>query len=76
MPHKAQQNPWIFDVRVRERNLKAGLLTEKEVEKRLAALPDLADQTESFGASQPALQAPAELDDEDDGDDGSDGAQG
>jgi hypothetical protein len=68
MTQKAPQNPWIHDVRVRERNLKSGLLTEKDVEKHLAALPDLADQAEPFATAQPALEAPEDaMDDEDDG---------
>lgn len=78
-------NPWTFDVRVRERNLKAGTITEKDVEKYVAGLPDLADQSEPFGTSQPALAQPvavaapsAELgNDEDEGEDEdeSDGAE-
>ena len=67
-------NPWTFDVRVRERNLKAGSLTEKDVEKYLSQLPDSADQAEAFGTAQPALEQPeladegndADLDDEGD----------
>ena len=51
-------NPWTFDVRVRERNLKAGTVTEKDVEKYIGGLPDLADQSEPFGTSQPALAQP------------------
>ncbi len=51
-------NPWTFDVRVRERNLKAGTVTDKDVEKYVAGLPDLADQSEGFAASQPALAPP------------------
>jgi hypothetical protein len=71
-------NPWTFDVRVRERNLKAGTITDKDVDKYVAGLPDLADQSEPFGTSQPALaQPPAAAvvehdsveDDEDDEDD-------
>jgi hypothetical protein len=69
-------NPWTFDVRVRERNLKAGTITDKDVDKYVAGLPDLADQSESFGTSQPALaQPPAAIvedlgsDDEDDDED-------
>ena len=58
-------NPWTFDVRVRERNLKAGNLTEKEVEKYLSGLPDSADQAEPFATAQPALEQP-EIDDIDD----------
>jgi hypothetical protein len=72
-------NPWTFDVRVRERNLKAGTVTDKDVDKYIAGLPDLADQSEPFGTSQPALAQPpaaavvehdsADLDDSDDEDD-------
>lgn len=51
-------NPWTFDVRVRERNLKAGSLQDKDVEKYLSALPDLADHAEPFGIAQPALELP------------------
>lgn len=60
MTQKTNQNPWTMDVRVRERNLKSGALTDKDLEKYLASLPDLADQAEAFGTSQPALaqQAP------------------
>jgi len=68
-------NPWTFDVRVRERNLKAGTITDKDVEKYVGGLPDLADQSEAFGTSQPALLQPPQAepvdlgDDEDDEDD-------
>jgi hypothetical protein len=55
MTQKTNQNPWTMDVRVRERNLKSGALTDKDLEKFLVALPDVADQAESFGISQPAL---------------------
>ena len=51
-------NPWTFDVRVRERNLKAGTVTDKDVDKYIAGLPDLADHSESFATSQPALAPP------------------
>ena len=51
-------NPWTFDVRVRERNLKAGTITDKDVEKYVGGLPDLADHSESFAISQPALAPP------------------
>src|SRR3954453_4409508 len=66
-------NPWTFDVRVRERNLKAGTITDKDVEKYVGGLPDLADQSEPFGTSQPALAQPlapeaADSDDEEDED--------
>ena len=61
-------NPWTFDVRVRERNLKAGSLSDKDVEKYLSQLPDLGDQAEAFATAQPALEQP-EIDDIDEGDD-------
>ncbi len=79
-------NPWTFDVRVRDRNLKAGTVTDKDVEKYLGGLPDLADQSEAFAISQPALLQPVvetvhaadtsadEGDDDDDDDDDDDGA--
>ena len=78
-------NPWTFDVRVRDRNLKAGTVTDKDVEKYLVGLPDLADQSESCATSQPALLQPVveasagldsgadEGDDEDEDDDDDDG---
>ena len=59
-------NPWTFDVRVRERNLKAGSLTEKDVEKYLSQLPDVAEQAEAFGTAQPALEQPEVADEGDD----------
>jgi hypothetical protein len=71
-------NPWTFDVRVRERNLKSGAITEKDVEKYVGTLPDLADQAEPFATSQPAL-APREAaepayEGDDEGDDEVDGS--
>jgi hypothetical protein len=58
MTQKTNQSPWTFDVRVRERNLRGGSLTEKDLEKHLAGLPDLADQAEPFATAQPALAQP------------------
>ena len=55
MTQKTSQNPWSLDVRVRERNLKSGMLTEKDLDKHLAGLPDVADQAEPFSIGQPAL---------------------
>jgi hypothetical protein len=48
-------NSWDWDIRVRERNLKHGVLTEKDIEKQKGQLPDLADQAEPIGMPQPAL---------------------
>jgi hypothetical protein len=81
MTQKTNQNPWTMDVRVRERNLKSGSLTDKDVEKYLGGLPDVGDQAESFGTAQPALAQPVHaqpsvgvvddggVDDDDDDDD-------
>ena len=48
-------NAWEWDVRVRERNLRKGTLEEKDVEKHLAALPDVAEQAEPLPYPQPAI---------------------
>ena len=61
-------------MRVRERNLRNGSVTEKDIEKYVSSLPDLAEQAEPFGTSQPALAQPpapavAEPMDDDDEDD-------
>jgi hypothetical protein len=48
-------NPWDWDVRVRERNIRKGTFEEKDVEKHLAGLPDVADQADGVVAPQPAL---------------------
>lgn len=58
MTQKTIDNPWTLDVRVRERNLESGALTDKDLEKHLASLPDLADQAEPFALAQPALAQP------------------
>lgn len=72
MTTKTSSNPWTLDVRTRERNLKAGTLTEKDLEKHLAQLPDLDGQFDSFSTPQPALAQPAVVapvvDDSDDSD--------
>ncbi len=48
-------NSWDWDVRVRERNLKKALIDDKEVERHMSQLPDVADQAEPIGFPQPAL---------------------
>ena len=75
MTQKAPQNLWLMDVRVRERNLKSGAVTDKDVDKYLAALPDLEGDSEAFGVPSPALSGGTPGitdDDDDDGDDGDD----
>lgn len=58
-------NPWDLDIRVRERNLKNGTLSEKDVDKMMSQLTDLAEATEPVGTAQPALSH-GDADDEDD----------
>jgi|HubBroStandDraft_2_1064218.scaffolds.fasta_scaffold1609186_2 hypothetical protein len=48
-------NSWDWDVRVRERNLRRGIIDEKEVERQLGLLADLSEQVESVNYPQPAL---------------------
>jgi len=36
----------LFDKRIRERHVKAGLIVESDVQKQLEALPDLTEQAE------------------------------
>jgi hypothetical protein len=47
--------PADFDVRVRERNLKKGMIDEKAVDAYIAQLPDVADAVEYISVPQPAL---------------------
>ncbi len=62
-------NPWDLDIRVRERNLKNGTLTEKDVEKMMTQLPDMADVVDPVSTAQPALAQgdAAEENDDDEG---------
>ncbi len=39
-------SPWVWDLRVRERNTRQGTVTDKDTEKFLKELPDLAEQLE------------------------------
>ena len=48
-------NAWEWDVRVRERNLKRGVIGDKDLEKHVRELPDRADEAEPVGVPQPAL---------------------
>lgn len=71
-------NPWLTDVRVRDRNIKKGLLDPKELEKYLHALTDVADRSDLVSEPQPALagvpeaEVEAEVDDDEDDDDTAD----
>ncbi len=48
-------NAWEWDIRVRERNVRKGILDDKDIEKHLTQLPDVGDQAESIAIPQPAL---------------------
>jgi len=48
-------NSWDWDIRVRERNLKNGILTEKDVDQQRAKLVDLVEQTDPVTEGQPAV---------------------
>jgi hypothetical protein len=48
-------NSWDWDIRVRERMINNGTLNDKEIEKHVAALPDLADHVDPVSVSQPAI---------------------
>jgi len=48
-------NSWDWDIRVRERMLKNGTLTDKDVEKHVTSLVDLADQADPVSMTQPAI---------------------
>jgi hypothetical protein len=51
----SQKSPWDLDVRVRERNLRKGVLDEKDVEKYLKELPDVAANADNVSVAQPAV---------------------
>jgi hypothetical protein len=53
-----QKTPWDLDVRVRERNLRKGVLDEKEIDKYLKELPDSAANAENVVIPQPAVSSP------------------
>ena len=48
-------NPWEWDIRVRERNVRKGVFDDKDIEKHLSGLPDMSEQAENVGIVQPAL---------------------
>ena len=50
-----QKTPWDLDVRVRERNIRKGVLDEKDIEKYLKDLPDQSANAENVTLPQPAV---------------------
>lgn len=55
MSKKEVIQSWDWDVRVRERNIKRGLLDADIIEKQMAKLADNAEQSEAVTLAQPAL---------------------
>jgi len=53
------KTPWDLDVRVRERNLKKGVLEDKEIQTYLKELPDLSAHAEIVTLPQPAISGSA-----------------
>jgi len=51
----SQKTPWDLDVRVRERNIRKGVLDDKDVEKHLKELVDVAANAENVTIPQPAV---------------------
>lgn len=58
-------NSWDWDIRVRERNLKQGILTDKDVEKQRGGLPDMVEHSEAVSIAQPAVGTGVDADDDD-----------
>ena len=56
-------NPWLFDLRLRERNVLSGALDAKELARHLGALVDLEAETDTFGWAQPAIGDGMDADD-------------
>jgi nitrogen regulatory protein PII-like uncharacterized protein len=67
---KNATNPMLFDRRVVERNIKKGLITREDYEKRLAALEDVAEQAEVIKARLGEEEEPAAAEDKAGGSEG------
>jgi hypothetical protein len=66
---KTPTQPHLFDVRLRDRLLASGALLSTDLERHLAALPDMENHTTSLHLAQPALSGDDEYEDEDEEDD-------
>jgi hypothetical protein len=53
------KTPWDLDIRVRDRNLKKGVLEDAEVQNYLKELPDLSANAELVTLPQPAITGSA-----------------
>ncbi len=58
--------PHLLDVRLRDRLLASGALLSADLERHLAALPDLESHTTSLHLAQPALSGDGDDEDEED----------
>ena len=58
-----------LDIRVRDRHIKNGTLSEKDLEKFITGLPDLTDASEPVSLAQPAFASEEDAIDDDDEDD-------
>ncbi len=58
-----------LDIRVRARNLKSGVLTDKDVEKHLSGLADVEANADNFAVPQPVFATEDMEDGDDDLDD-------
>ena len=54
-----QKTPWDLDVRVRDRNIRKGVLDDKEIERYLGSLPDVGANAENVTIPQPAVAGSA-----------------
>lgn len=61
----SQKNPWDLDQRIRERNLKKGILSPKEMERYLKELPDVGEQADIVTLPQPVFEETSGADHED-----------
>lgn len=57
------QNPRLFDIRTVERNVRKGMLSRKDLEKHLKALPDVADKAQAVHVDEGRASTMDDLDD-------------
>lgn len=55
----SQKTPWDLDLRIRDRNLQKGVLSQKDLERYLKDLPDLAAVVDPVQLPQPIFAAGA-----------------
>ena len=62
--HNDPNDLWLLDVRIRQRNVKKGLIDQKDVDKHVAALVDTSTQADTVTLAQPAIAGSEETNDE------------